>query len=211
MYHGGVRDEIERFVESLSIPADRKTVVLAELLDHAASAREAAVRDGRDPEAAERAALGELEKLRGSLERVEPAFRITRRQAVARGAMGGLLVAVMADQGGPLLAGALGALATIAIAIVFAPPRFFDLLHAEMRAPKVRGVVLSGVPIGPAASYCYAALSTPYLIWITLIVIRVLGGATSIDVPPVAITPMLGAYALMLYVGVRSIRRRIAR
>ena len=52
-----MRDEIERFVASLRIPAARKAVVLAELLDHAASAGEAARRAGRDDagEAARRA------------------------------------------------------------------------------------------------------------------------------------------------------------
>src|SRR5438105_3945201 len=126
MYDGSMsamRDEIERFVASLAIPADRKAIVIAELVDHLTSATEAAGRAGTDPEAAGRAALGDLEVLRRSLEAVEPAFRITRMHAVARGLVAGLLVAVVLDRGGTLMAGALGALVALAIAAACAPPR----------------------------------------------------------------------------------------
>src|SRR6478735_3674420 len=82
-----MKDELERFVASLAIPADRKAVVLAELSDHVASAAEAAARDGVDPEAAGRAALGNLEALRRALEAVEPGFRVSRGHAFTRGAL----------------------------------------------------------------------------------------------------------------------------
>src|SRR5262249_42638211 len=83
MYHGLVQDELARFVASLAIPADRKPIVLAELVDHATSAAEAATRDGRDPELAAREALGDLELLRRSLEAVEPACRAGLRSHAA--------------------------------------------------------------------------------------------------------------------------------
>src|SRR5258706_8976211 len=135
MYPGPMQEELERFVASLAIPADRKMVVLAELSDHIVCAREAAVREGRDPDVAERAALGNLEAMRRSLEAVERAFRITRRRAMAHGIVAGALVALAIDQIGTWLAGSVGAVLAIAIAIVIAPPRFLRLLRAELRAP----------------------------------------------------------------------------
>ena len=107
--------------------------------------------------------------------------------------------------GGPIT---LGALATLLIAVVAAPPRIFDLLRAELRAPKIRGVFGTGRPIGAAITYCYALLCTPYVIWIGMIVVRVLRGATTIDVPPVAFTPMLVAYAMIAVASIRA--RRVA-
>src|SRR5438045_7606993 len=95
MYHAPMtKDDLERFVASLAIPADRKAIVLAELTDHAASAGEAAARQGLDPDAAARAALGNLEALRRSLEAVEPAFRVSRIDAATRGLVASLLVAI---------------------------------------------------------------------------------------------------------------------
>src|SRR5438270_2366995 len=116
MYSGLMRDELEQFVASLAIPADRKTIVLAELADHVACAAEAAARDGLDPEIAGRAALGNLDALRRSLEAVEPAFRVTRMQALGRGLVAALLVAIALDRGGALMRGALGCLVAVAIA-----------------------------------------------------------------------------------------------
>src|SRR4051812_22888641 len=114
MYHGRMQDELERFVASLAIPADRKTVVLAELSDHVASAAEAAAREGLDPEAAGRNALGNLEALRRALEAVEPGFRVSRGRAFARGVVASLVVAVALDRGGPILHGVVGALFALA-------------------------------------------------------------------------------------------------
>ena len=113
-----MQQELERFVASLAIPADRKAVVLAELIDHVTCAREAATREGRDPDIAERAALGNLEALRASLERVEPAFRITRSRAMVHGIVAGALVAIEIDQIGPWLGGSVAAALAIALAIV---------------------------------------------------------------------------------------------
>ena len=125
-----MEDGLDRFVASLAIPADRKTVVLAELSDHVACAREAAVREGRDPDAAAHAALGDLAALRRTLEAIEPAFRITRWNASARGILAGVLVALVIDQLGRVMLGVLGATAAVAIALVLAPPRAFEQLLA---------------------------------------------------------------------------------
>lgn len=197
-----MREELERFVASLAIPADRKTVVLAELLDHASCAREAATREGGDPDAAERAAIGNLEALRRSLEAVEPAFRITRRHALARGIVGGMVVALLLDQGGALMTGVLGAVVAIAVAAVCAPPRLVELLRAELRAPRIR----HSVPIGPAITYCYAILSTPFVVWIAMIVTRAFGGMTTVDVPVSAFAVMVAVLSLLLIEGIRARR-----
>src|SRR5688572_17074819 len=110
-------DQLERFVESLAIPVERKQVVLAELRDHVACAREAAVREGRDADAAERTALGELEAMRPSLERVEKGFAVSRWQAFARGVGAAVIIAVAIDQGGAWLGGVLGMALTAAIVV----------------------------------------------------------------------------------------------
>jgi len=101
-----MRDEIERFVASLRIPAERKAVVLAELLDHAASAAEAARRAGSDEggvEAAVREAIGDLEALRASYEAAEAGFGVSRRQAFVRGLAAAAIIAVALDQGAAAL------------------------------------------------------------------------------------------------------------
>jgi hypothetical protein len=154
MYHGIMKDELERFVASLAIPADRKAIVLAELTDHVLCAMDVAAREGRDLEAAGRAALGNLEALRRSLEAVEPAFRITRRSAWGRGVIASLLIAVSLDQGGTLMR-TVGALVALAVVAICAPPRAFELLRAEFRAPHIRGTlgISRGLPIGPALTY----------------------------------------------------------
>ena len=207
-----MREEIERFVASLAIPADRKAVVLAELLDHVASASEAAAREGRDAEAAGRAALGNLEALRRSLEAVEPAFRTSRVQALGRGILASLLVAIALDQAGALLHGALGALVGIAIAVVLAPPRALELLRAELRAPRIRGTVgvVRGLPIGPALVYAFTVMSGPFLVWIALIVARAYSGILRLDVPDSAFAVMIAVYALLLVEGIRARRRAAA-
>src|SRR5437870_4781053 len=112
---GGMKEELERFVASLEIPADRKAVVLAELSDHMACARDAALRDGLDGEAAARAALGDLVALRRALEAVEPAFRITRTSAIVRGLVAGVLIALVIDRLGAVWMGSVGAAAALAI------------------------------------------------------------------------------------------------
>ncbi|HEX6837911.1 MAG TPA: hypothetical protein VF334_15135 [Polyangia bacterium] len=207
-----MREEIERFVASLAIPADRKTVVLAELLDHVASAREAATRQGRDADAAGRAALGNLEALRRSLEAVEPAFRTSRAQALGRGVVASLLVAVALDQAGALLHGALGALVAIAIAAALAPPRALELLRAELRAPRIRGTVgvVRGLPIGPALVYAFTVMSGPFVLWIALIVARAYAGVLRLDVPDAAFGLLFAVYAVLLVEGVRARLRAAA-
>jgi hypothetical protein len=199
-----MRDELERFVASLAIPEDRKAVVLAELGDHLACARETAAREGRDPDAAERDALGGLEALRRSLESVEPAFRVSRWHALGRGALAGVLVAVALDQGGALMRGALGAVFALAVVLLLAPPRVLELLRAELRASPVRGTLVSGSPIGPALVYAFTVMSTPFCVWIALIVVRAQSGGTAVDVPWSAFAVMMAVYAVLFVEGVRA-------
>ena len=203
-------DEIERFVASLAIPADRKTIVLAELIDHVRCAREAAQREGRDADAAERTALGDLEAMRASLEAVEPAFRITRANAFARAALAGIGVAIVVDQLAWLWLGMPATLATFAFALVLAPPRMLELLRAELRAPRVPGVVLRGLPIGPAVTYLYTLMATPYVIWIGMIVARALGGERRVDTPWGAWSLLVAIYLVLLVEGVRARRAATA-
>jgi hypothetical protein len=199
--------ELERFVASLAIPADRKTVVLAELLDHVSCASEAARREGRDPEAAGREAVGNLELLRRSLEAIEPAFRITRLHAMARGFIASLVMAVLLDQGGSAMSGAVGVLAVIAIAAVCAPPRAFDLLRSELRAQRVRGTVLArGVPIGPALAYAFTVMSVPMLVWVGLIFYRGFQGVTRVDLPISAFAITTAVYLVLLVEGIKARR-----
>jgi hypothetical protein len=206
MYDGFMREELERFVASLAIPDDRKAVVLAELLDHVACAREAALREGADADAAARAALGDLETLRASLEAVEPAFAITRRHAVARGIVASLLVAIVIDQGGAIMAGVVGVLVAIAVAVVVAPPRGLELLRAELRAQ--RGV--RGTPIGPALAYAFTVMSGPFVVWIGLIVQRGLAGDTDLEVPISAFAVMATVLVVLLVESIRARRQAIA-
>jgi hypothetical protein len=199
-------DDLERFVASLAIPAERKAVVLAELADHAACAAEAAVRAGRDPQAAREAALGDLEALRGSLEAIEPGFRVTVRGAVARGALAAVLVAIALDQGGAIMRGGLGALVAIALAGSLAPPRILSLLRAELRAPRVRGWLgdSGGIPIGPALTYALIVMYAPFVIWIALIVVRALTGNLALEVPWSAFAVMTAGYLVFLVEGLRA-------
>ena len=206
----GMGEELERFVASLAIPADRKQVVLTELADHLACAREAAVRDGRDPDEAERAALGDLESMRASLERVEPAFQISRRHALARGMVAAALVAVLVDRLGFALLGIPAALGELAIALVCAPPRIFELLRAELRAPRVPGTLVRGVPIGPAHTYAFTVMSGPVMIWIGIIVVRAFVGNTSLDVPWSAFNLLSAAWLVLLVESVRARRAVVA-
>jgi hypothetical protein len=174
MYHGPMRDEITRFVATLRIPEPRKAVVLAELLDHEASAREAALRDARDPDAAVREAIGDLEALRRSLEAVEPAFHVSRGAMLARGMAAGGVIAIVVDQLQYVAAGVLAAAITLAIAVLSAPPRIRELLRPEIRDNR----------IGPAVVYGYTVLATPFLIWIGMIVVRGFAfGKARVDTP----------------------------
>lgn len=207
-----MRDELEQFVASLAIPDHRKAVVLAELSDHVTCATEAAAREGRDPEAAGRTALGNLEALRRALEAVEPAFRVTRKRALGRGLLAGLLVAVALDQGGSIMAGVVGALAALAIAAVFAPPRALFLLRAELCAPRIRGAlgVGRGVPIGPALTYAFTVMSAPFLVWIALIGLRAGAGVTDVEVPVSAFAVVATGFLLLLVEGIRARRKAAA-
>lgn len=212
MYSGRMKDELERFVASLAIPADRKAIILAELTDHVACATEAAARDGLDPEAAGRAALGNLEALRRSLEAIEPAFRITMWHAVGRGLLAAVLVAIVLDRGGAIMAGIVGAMIVVAIAAALAPPRALDLLRAELRAPRIRGTlgVARGVPIGPALTYALTVTSVPFVVWVALIIERAYAGATVLDVPPSAFAVAAAVCLLLLVEGIRARRRAAA-
>lgn len=196
-----MKEELERFVASLAIPADRKAVVLTELRDHVACAVETARREGRDSEAAERAALGNLETMRRALEAVEPAFAVSRVQALARGIAASLVFAIALDQGGALMRGVVGMLVGLCMVALCAPPRVLELLRAELRAPRVAGLVVRGRPIGPAITYAYTVVSAPFLIWIALLLARV---PSRVDVPWTAFTVMFCVYALLLVEGVRA-------
>ena len=207
-----MRDELERFVASLAIPEDRKAIVLSELTDHVACAAEAAVRDGRDPEAAARVALGNLESLRRSLEAVEPAFRITRVHAFARGVVAALAVAIVLDQGGAIMKGIVGALTAIAIAAVFAPPHALGLLRFELRAGRIRGMagIVRGRPIGAALTYGFTVMCAPFVVWIGLIVARAQAGVTTVDVPWSAFALIASVYLVLIVESVRARRQATA-
>jgi hypothetical protein len=197
-----MREAIERFVASLAIPEERKAVVAAELIDHVACAREAAVRGGRDPEAAERAALGELEAMRAELEAVEPRFGMSRSRAMGRGAIASVLVAIAITYGGELMRGVVGALAAVAIAVAFAPP--LGLLRGELRAPRVAGRLGRGVPIGPALTYAFTVLSAPFLIWIAIAVEATRHGVVRLDVPWSCFAVMASVWLVLLVEGLRA-------
>ena len=228
-----MRDEIERFVASLRIPAARKAVVLAELLDHANSAAEAARRRGAGDaapsdaaiEAAVREAMGDLEAMRASYESVEAGFGVSRRAAFGRGIAAAAIVAVALDQGASALhalggvamatahawtAGIGGAVFALVIAAVFAPPRLIELLRAELRAPRVHGRVVSGVPIGPAVTYLYTVLAAPVVVWMGMIVVRAIGGNTHVDAPLSAFAISAAVYGLLAVEGMRARRERVA-
>ena len=219
-----MRDEIERFVASLQIPAERKAVVLAELLDHAASAAEAARRAGRDDagvEAAVREAMGDLETLRPSYEAAEAGFGVSRAQAFVRGLAASLVIALALDQGAAVLhalgmampaartwsAGIGGAVFAVVIAVAFAPRQLVEMLRGELRAPRVRGRLGNGVPIGAAATYLYTVMTAPFVVWIAMIVVRAFGGMTEVDAPLSAFTLTVPVYALL---GVEGLRARRA-
>jgi hypothetical protein len=204
-----MRDELERFVASLAIPADRRTVVLAELLDHVACAREAAVREGRDPDAAERAAIGDTAALRRSLEAVEPAFRVTRRHAFARGVLAGVIVAIIVDMMYATMYGLVAAVLAIAIGAAIAPPRVFELLRAELRAPRLRQIA-GGIPIGPALTYAFTVMSAPFVVWIGMIVVRAFRGDTYVYTPWSAFALMSAVYLVLFVEGIRARRTAMA-
>jgi len=190
-------EELARFVASLAIPEDRKAVVLAELSDHIACARDAAAREGRDPEAAARAALGDLGALRRSLEAVEPAFRVSRWHALARGAIASLLIGIIIDRIHELWLGSAGALAALVLAVAFAPPRMLELLRAELRVKRV--------PIGPALTYLFTIISGPFVVWITLIVERgLVHGVATVHTPWCAFALMSACYLLLAVEVVRT-------
>jgi hypothetical protein len=203
-------EELQQFVASLAIPDDRKAVVLAELTDHLASVRETATREGRDPEAAARELLGNLESLRRSFEAIEPAFRVTRWQAFARGAIAAVVVAIVLDRGGTMMRGFIGAVVAIAIVALAAPPRILDLLRADLRAPRIRGSLGRSVPVGAAFVYAFTVISGPFVVWIGLIVERAFAGVTVVDVPWSAFAVMTAVWATLLFEGIRARREAIA-
>ena len=205
-----MRDEIERFVASLAIPADRKAVVLAELLDHVESARETAAREGRDPDLAEREAIGDLATLRHRFESVEPAFSITRRAAFVRGVIAGTAIAIAIDRLQMFALGFAGALVALAFAVACAPPRVMDLLRAELRAKRVKGTLGAGLPIAAAVTYGYTVTSVPFLIWIGMIAYRgLVDGNTHVDIPWSAFIVMSVVYATLFVEALRA-RRVVA-
>ncbi len=104
----------------------------------------------------------------------------------------------------PLLRGWLGAVVVVALAI--APPRTLELLRAELRAPRIRGALVRGVPIGPAAAYLYTVIAAPVLVCIPLIVVRAFAGVIDFETPPSAFAVMTAAYALLLVEGIRARR-----
>lgn len=195
-----MRDQLEAFVASLAIPADRKAVVLAELIDHVACAREQATRDGKDADEAERAVLGNLEALRHSFEAVEPAFTISRLHALVRGVVAGTIVALVLAFGGEVMTGIVGAVFAVAVAIVFAPPRVLELLRAELRARRA--------PFGPAITYAMGVHSTPFVIWIGMVVARALHGITDLDVTPSAFAITAFVWGVVAIEAIR-VRRRV--
>lgn len=173
---------LAEFVASLRIPDERKEVVLAELTDHVASG-----------------GTLDLEALRGPLEAVEPAFRIPRWQMLVRGIVAGVLVAIVIDQGG-VMYGVIGALVTIAIACVCAPPRTLAMVRRELRVPRV--------PIGPALTYLAALYATPFLVWIAMMITRaILDGTTSFPIPWSAFAL---ATAIVALVAVERVRRPVS-
>jgi len=196
-------EELDRFVASLAIPDDRKAIVRAELADHVACAS----RDGNDP----RAALGDLEALRRALEAIESAFRIPRWHAFVRGVVASLLVAFMIDRIGLAFYGIVPALAAIAIAIGFAPPRTLELLRAELRGPRVRGTVISGSRIGPALTYLFTIVSVPIIVWTALIFVNAaVHGVTSFETPLSAFTLVAGVWVIVIVEAIRARRRAVA-
>src|SRR5215467_6745775 len=200
MYRDRMGD-LEAFVASLKIPAERKSVVLAELTDHVACAREAATRAGHDPDAAATTALGNVDALRRSLEAVEPAFGATRCQAMMRGLVASIGIAAVLDVGAGFTAGAIGSLIAILISAVLAPPHALHLLRAELRASRFRGTFIRGVPIGPAATYAFTITTVPFIIWIGLIVARAFRGITEVDVPPSAFAVILAVWFVLIVEG----------
>lgn len=199
-------DDLERFVASLAIPADRKTVVLAELSDHLASATEAAARSGLGPAeaaAAGRAALGDLEALRRSIEAIEPAFQVSWGRAVLHGLAASVGVFVAYELAGVSL---LEQLAAIAIVALLAPPRALALLRAEFRAARVRGSLgLGGVPIGPIAVYALLVMCVPILFGIVELVTRAYLGLPFLDIPLVGYAVQT---TVLVVLGVEAVRAR---
>jgi hypothetical protein len=203
----GMGNELERFVASLAIPADRKAVVLAELSDHVASATEAAARAGMGPEdaaAAGRAVLGDLEALRRSIEAVEPAFRVTWRRAVLHGLAASIGVVLALEIVGSTLLGALTAIAAVAVC---APPRALALLRAELRATRVRGSLgLGGVPVGAMAIYAVVVMAVPVLYGIVVMISRAARGLPVPDPPPSSFAVIAAVIALLVVESVRARR-----
>ena len=90
------RAELERFIADLRIPEDRRRVVEAELFDHLESRLAAEVASGNaDAERTALAALGDPDRLRASLERVETAFALSPRHAILRGAGSAIVVSTV--------------------------------------------------------------------------------------------------------------------
>ena len=137
---------------------------------------------------------------------MEPAFQVSRASAFARGLVAAVVVAIIVDQTHAIMMGAFAALTALAIAAVCAPPRALELLRAELRAPRVR----RSVPIGPALTYAFTVLAAPFMIWISLIVVRVYGGLPSFDTPWCSFTLVTAVYLVLLVETLRARRQAIA-
>ena len=195
-------EEVDRFVASLAIPDDRKAIVRAELADHV----ECALRDGNDP----RAALGDLEALRRALEAIESAFRVPRWHAFVRGLFASALVAFLIDRAGLAYYGIVPALATLAIAIGFAPPRTLELLRAELRVPPVRGGLFVGFRFGPALTYLLTIVAVPIIVWTTMIFVNAtVHGVTSFETPLSAFTLVAAVWPLVIVEAIRARHRAV--
>src|SRR5262245_11044171 len=150
--------------------------------------------------------------LRRLLEAVEPGFRITMWNALARGLAAGLVVALAIDRGGAIMHGIVGAIVALATMGAFSPPRTFHLVRAELRARRIRGVfgVGHGVPIGPAMTYLVATVTVSFTTWIVLIVGRAVAGTTDIETPWSTFALPAAICTLLVVEGSRARRARIA-
>lgn len=114
------RTSLEDFVARLRIPASRREVIEQELLDHVESRIAAEIAGGRSAAEAEQialASLGELETLRASIERVEPAFELGVASTIARGSGSAVATSIGFAIFGALIPHGPGVAAAVAVAV----------------------------------------------------------------------------------------------